>query len=150
VGQDAPSDDPDGRDAVRTARGVAALGYRAIGDVRVGADQVVRVDVAEGQPAVSGEAGADADLGGAAADGLERLLERQDETNRATGTERHERQQRLVFRVLLATEPATRIGRQDPHLGQRSSSSEAMTRWSQFGCWIALQTAIPSPSGAAM
>ena len=25
-----------------------------------------------------------------------------------------------------------------------------MTRWSQYGCWIALQTAIPSPSGAAM
>ena len=25
-----------------------------------------------------------------------------------------------------------------------------MTRWSQFGCWIELQTAIPSPSGAAM
>ena len=25
-----------------------------------------------------------------------------------------------------------------------------MTRWSQYGCWIELQTAIPSPSGAAM
>ena len=25
-----------------------------------------------------------------------------------------------------------------------------MTRWSQFGCWIELQIAIPSPSGAAM
>ena len=25
-----------------------------------------------------------------------------------------------------------------------------MTRCSQFGCWIELQTAIPSPSGAAM
>ena len=29
-------------------------------------------------------------------------------------------------------------------------SRSAMTRWSQYGCWIALQTAIPSPSGAAM
>ena len=26
----------------------------------------------------------------------------------------------------------------------------AMTFWSQFGCWIVLQTATPSPSGAAM
>ena len=26
----------------------------------------------------------------------------------------------------------------------------AMTRCSQFGCWMELQTAIPSPSGAAM
>jgi hypothetical protein len=26
----------------------------------------------------------------------------------------------------------------------------ATTRWSQFGCWIELQTATPSPSGAAM
>ena len=26
----------------------------------------------------------------------------------------------------------------------------AITRWSQLGCWIVLQTAIPSPSGAAM
>ncbi len=26
----------------------------------------------------------------------------------------------------------------------------AMTRCSQFGCWIELQTATPSPSGAAM
>ncbi len=25
-----------------------------------------------------------------------------------------------------------------------------MTRWSQYGCWIALQIAMPSPSGAAM
>ncbi len=31
-----------------------------------------------------------------------------------------------------------------------SSRSEAITRCSQFGCWIELQTAIPSPSGAAM
>ena len=30
------------------------------------------------------------------------------------------------------------------------SSSVAMTRCSQYGCWIELQTAIPSPSGAAM
>ena len=26
----------------------------------------------------------------------------------------------------------------------------ASTFWSQFGCWIVLQTEIPSPSGAAM
>ena len=32
--------------------------------------------------------------------------------------------------------------------GRRTRS--AMTRWSQFGCWIALQTTIPSPFGAAM
>ena len=32
--------------------------------------------------------------------------------------------------------------------GRRTRS--AMTRWSQFGCWIALQTTIPSLLGAAM
>ncbi len=30
------------------------------------------------------------------------------------------------------------------------SSTPAITRWSQFGCWIELHTATPSPSGAAM
>ena len=29
-------------------------------------------------------------------------------------------------------------------------STPAITRCSQYGCWIALQTTIPSPSGAAM
>ena len=35
-------------------------------------------------------------------------------------------------------------------LASGRSSSEAMTRWSQLGCWMALHTTIPSPSGAAM
>ena len=35
-------------------------------------------------------------------------------------------------------------------LASGRSSSEAMTRWSQLGCWMELHTAIPSPSGAAM
>ena len=69
--------------------------------------------------AVRAEARPDADLRGAPADGLERLLERQDEADRSAGAERHERDERLVLGVLLATEAATRVGREDADLGER-------------------------------
>ena len=59
--------------------------------------------------------------------------------------------QRLVLGVLLAAEPAARVGREDAHLRRAASrGARRSTRWSQFGCWIELQIAIPSPSGAAM
>ncbi len=56
---------------------------------------------------------------GGAADGLERLLEAEHEADRPAGLAGHERQQRLVLRVLLAAEPAARVGREHAHLRQR-------------------------------
>ena len=151
VRQDAPRDDPHRRGQVRAAGRVAALRDRPVGDIGVRADEVVRLDVAEDQGAIAAEARADADLRRAAPDGLERLLERQDEPDRSAGTEGHERDQRLVLGVLLAAEPAARIGREDADLRPAACpSTPAITRWSQFGCWIELHTATPSPSGAAM
>ena len=64
---------------------VAALGHGPVGDVRVRADQVVRLDVAEHERAVAAEPGPDVDLRRAAADRLERLLEGQHEPDRAAG-----------------------------------------------------------------
>ena len=92
---------------------VAALAHGPVGDVRVRADQVVRLDVAEDEVAVRPEAGADADLRGAATDGLERLLEGQDQADGSAGLERHEGDERLVLGVLLATEAATRVRGED-------------------------------------
>ena len=59
---------------------------------------------------------ADADLRRRAADGLECLLEREDEPARAAGSERHEGDERLVLGVLLAAERAARIRRVNAHL----------------------------------
>ena len=119
VRQHAPGEDPDGRHGVRAVRREAALADRPVGDVGVRADEVVGPDVAEHDPAVASEAGPDVDLRGAAADGLERLLERQDEPDRPAGAEGQERDERLVLRVLLAAERATRIRREDPDLRER-------------------------------
>ena len=119
VREQAPRADPDGRGPVRPVRGVAALGDDAVRDVGVGADEVVRLDVAEGERAVAMEARPDADLGGRPPDGLERLLEREHEPHGPPGAQRHERQQRLVLRVLLAAEPAARVGREHADPRQR-------------------------------
>ncbi len=119
VGEDAAGHDPDRLRDVRAVRGVGALGDRAVGDVGVGADEVVRLDVAEQQAAIRLEAGPDADLRRAPPDGLEGLLERQDQAHGPARSEGHEGDQRLVLGVLLATEAATRVGREDADLGQR-------------------------------
>jgi len=119
VRQDAACHDPCVPAEVRTHRRVAALGHGPIGDIGVCADLVVRLDVAEDQRAVALEAGADVDFRRSPADGLERLLQRQDEADRPPGRERHERKQRLVLRVLLPAERATRIGGVDANLGER-------------------------------
>ena len=119
MGEDAPGHDSHGRGPIRPGRRVAALGDGPVGDVRVGADEVVRLDIPEHQGAVRLEAGADPDLRGAAADGLEGFLERQDEANRSARPEGHERDERLVLGVLFATEPAARVGREHANLGQR-------------------------------
>ena len=119
VRQDAPGHDPHRRGQVRAARGVAALGHRPVRDVGVGPDEVVRLDVAEDEPAVPSEPGSNADLRGAAPDRLERLFERQHEPDRPAGLQRHEGDERFVLRVLLAAEPAARIRCEDAHLRER-------------------------------
>ena len=106
-------------DHVRPDRGVGALADHAVRDVRVRADEVVGLDVPEQHRAVGPEPGPDADLGRRPADGLERLLEAQHEADGPAGLAGHEREQRLVLRVLLAAEPAARVGREHAHLGQR-------------------------------
>ena len=97
VGEDAAGEDPDGRHAVRPGAGVAALADDAVGDVGVGADEVVGLDVLEDERAVGRDAGPDVDLRRRAADRLERLLEGQDEAHRAAGPEGHEGDERLVL-----------------------------------------------------
>ena len=107
--------------AVRPVRGVAALRDGPVGDVGVGADQVVRLDVAEDERAVASEPGPDVDLGCSPADGLERLLEREHEADLASRRARHEREQRLVLRVLLATERPARVRREHADLRERQA-----------------------------
>ena len=116
--QHAARDDPDGGAAIRAAGRVAALGHGPVRDVCVRPDQVVGVDVAEHDGAVALEPGAHADFRRSPANRLERLLERQHEPDRPPEPERHERHEWLVLRVLLATEPAARVGRDDPDLRQ--------------------------------
>ena len=121
VGEHAPGEDPDVRHAIRAVRGVAALRDGPVGDVGVGADQVVRLDVAEDERAVASEPGPDVDLGRSPADGLERLLEREHEADLASGRARHEREQRLVLRMLLATERPARVRREHADLREREA-----------------------------
>ena len=121
VGEHAAGEDADVRHAIRAVRGVAALRDGAVGDVRVGADQVVRLDVAEDDRAVATEPGPDVDLGRSPADGLERLLEREHEADLASRRARHEREQRLVLGVLLATERPARVRREHADLRERQA-----------------------------
>ncbi len=118
VRQHAARHDPDVGDPVRTGCGVAPFGHRPVGNVRVRADEVVRVDVAEHEGAVGEEPGPDLDLGRSPPDRLERLLEREHEADRPAGREGHERDQRLELRVLLAPERAAWIGGEHPDPGQ--------------------------------
>ena len=69
-------------------------------------------------PALAVEAGPDPGLAGGPTGGLERLLERQDQPDRATKPERCEDHRRLVLGVLLAAEAAPGIRGVHPHLGE--------------------------------
>ena len=129
---------------------VRALAHDAVGDVRVRADEVVGLDVLEQDPAVAVEPGPDPGLAGRPAGRLERLLEGQDQPHRATDLERREDHRRLVLGVLLAAEAAPGSGAYTRTFERGIFTRPAIVFWSQFGCWIVLQTAMPSPSGAAM
>ena len=121
VGEDAPRDDPHRRDAVGPGGRVAALADHPVGDVGVGPDEVVGLDVLEGERAVGAEPGPDADLGGRAPDRLERLLEGQDQADGPARPEGHEGDERLELGVLLAAEAAARVRGEDPDLRERQA-----------------------------
>ena len=71
VRQDAAREDPYRGNVVRPGGGIAPLSDNSVGDIRVRADEVVRLDVLEGNLAVRREAGSDADLARCSARGLE-------------------------------------------------------------------------------
>ena len=119
VRQDRAGEDPHRRHVVRPRARVRALAHDAVRDVGVRADQVVRGDVLEQDPPVGVEADPDVRLARRAADGLERLLEAQHEADRPAQPERGEHDRGLVLRVLLAAEPAARVGRDHPDPRQR-------------------------------
>ena len=103
---------------VRARRGVLALGHDPLGDVGIGTQQVVALDVLEDESPVRVEAAAYADLGRDAAAGLERFVEREHQAHGTARLEGHECHQRLELDVLLAAEAAAGVGRVDAHLGQ--------------------------------
>ncbi len=119
VGEHPTSDDAGGRHAVRPGTHVAALADDAVGDVHVGADEVVSGDILEGDRAVGPQARPHADLRGRPTHGLEGLLQGQHEAHRPAGTQGHEGHQRLDLGVLLAPEATARVRRQDAHPGER-------------------------------
>ena len=71
--------------------------------------------------AVAPEAGPDVDLRRSPANRLERLLETEHESHAAARRAGHEREQRLVLRVLLATERAARVRREHADLRERQA-----------------------------
>ena len=107
------------------------------------------MDVAEDDRAVAPEAGPDVDVRGAAADGLERLLERQDEPDRPTGPRARNATSGSYLACCLPPNAPPGSGAKTRTFASGSPSTPATTRCSQYGCWIELQTAMPSPSGAA-
>ena len=119
VGQHAPGKDPDCGDVVRSGGRVAALANDTVRDVRVRADEVVGLDVLEGDAAVPVEPGADAGFAPRATHGLERLFQAQDEADRPAQLQGREHDRGLQLRVLLAAEAATRVRRVHADLGQR-------------------------------
>ena len=104
------------------AAGVAALADHPVGDVGVGADEVVGLDVLEGERAVGPEArsgrGPRRTPRRTAWNVSSRVRTRR--TGRP-GPEGHERHERLVLRVLLAAEAAARVRGEDPDLGERQA-----------------------------
>ena len=119
VREDRAGHDPRRGHAVGAATGIAALAHDAIGDVGVGPQQVIRGDVLEDELAVGLEAGPHAHLGRGSTHGLEGFFEGQHQAHRPAGAEGHEGHQRFELGVLLAAEPAARVGRVDAHLGER-------------------------------
>ena len=119
VREHAPGHDPRGRHAIRSGADVAALAHDTVGDVHVGADEVVGRDVLEGDGAIRPQARPHADLRGCPSHGLEGLLERQHQSHRAAGSQGHEGHQWLVLGMLLATEATPRVGSQHAHLRER-------------------------------
>ena len=107
--QDTAGEDSHRRNVVWPGPGVAAFADDPVRDVGVGADEVIRLDVLEDDPAVLVQSGPDVDLARRAPNSLEGLLQGQDETNRPPGLQRRKGDEGLVLGVLLPAEAAARI-----------------------------------------
>ena len=107
--QDTAGEDSHRRNVVWPGPGVAAFADDPVRDVGVGPDEVIRLDVLEDDLAVLVQSGSDVDLAGRATDGLERLLEGEDQADWPPGLQRREGDEGLVLGVLLPAEAAARI-----------------------------------------
>src|SRR5438094_4805919 len=112
-------DDPRVRRYVRTAGAVAGFADDPCADVRIGADQEIRVEVLKHDRTGPIEARPRTYAGRRAPHGLERFLERQHEPHRPSSFEGEERHQRLKLRPALAAEAAPGIRRDDPNARER-------------------------------
>ena len=150
VRQDAAREDPHRGDGVRPVRAEAALADRPVGDVGIGADEVVRADVAKD----------DRPVGRGSRSGRGRSMRRAGRPGTSPrATARAGRDGRCGARGRPRAARTWRAAcprRRRPDRGRRRGpcasgipSTPATTRWSQYGCWIELQMAMPSPSGAA-
>ena len=138
--------------AIRPARGVAPLPDRPVGDVGVGADEVVRGDVAEGERPVRvgtrSARGPPPRRGGTAWKVSSSV--RTSRTGRSAARRAMNATSGSYLACCLPPNAPPGSGAKTRTFESGRYRSPAMTRWSQFGCWIELQTAMPSPSGAAM
>ncbi len=107
------------RRPVRTARGVAGLAHDPDADIGIGADQEIRPEILGQDVPVAVERGPGLNARRCAAGRLERLFEREHETNRPPETQCHVCEQRLELRPALAAEAAPGIRRDDSHARQR-------------------------------
>ena len=107
-----------GRPVWATAQ-VVRLGHDPLCDVGIGADQKVRLDVLKDDIARSRETAADVYFCCGPPNGLECLLQAEDQPARSARAKRQIRHQWLKLRVLLPAEAAARIGSKHAHLTER-------------------------------
>ena len=136
--------------AVRPVRAEAALADRPIGDVGVGADQVVR---AMSRNTIVPSAGSRSGHGRSTRPGgrpgtSPRASARAGRDVRCGARGRPPAAR--TWRAACRRTPPPGSGAKTRTFASGMPSTPATTRWSQYGCWIELQMAIPSPSGAAM
>ncbi len=97
------------RYAIGTAGEVIRFGHDPFGDIDVGSDQEVGLDILEDEIPVLGETAAYPDFGRCPPHCLEGLLEGQDQTAGPARGPRHEYEEGLELRVLLAAKCTARV-----------------------------------------